>query len=490
MANIKILPYADQDAALQRQAKLAQLLQEQGSTPQEQQMVSGYVIPNSPLIGLSKMLETYMGKKKEQDVTAKQAELKKQAQSEANSWLERISNAQDPTLAYRETPIMENASDEDRTELQPKMVQQDTDEQRGDMVPAMQRTPFVKPGMSDKEMNLELMRAMSSNNPMMQNAAQMYANLRPKAVQSKFGTSPQTDPSTGKQYVVDEYTGNVHWLNDQSGQPLVAPIVPKAISTQRKTRSYVDAKGNEYTQEYDYDPTSQKETLVGKPYPTKVAPFKMSQGASDMLASLYDAQVPLPSGLSRQPEQQDRVMTALINKHPGLSTDEIANLVRTGKETLTADLASARTIGNIGGKVKIAENEMVPLVANARKASAALPRGKFVPLSSLIQMGEELNSNPALESLKARLLMVDNAYDQLAGRSGTDAEKRKVMRDRLYTAKSPEALEEVFKAMEDEANIAGAATEKAMHKTNSSPAASTAPAASANGFQIMGVRKP
>ena len=180
MANIKILPYADQDASLQRQAKLAQLLQEQAATPQEQQMVSGYVIPNSPLIGLSKMLEAYIGKKKERDVTEKQAALKQQAQAEANNWLERISNAQEPSVAYRETPIMENASDEDRTEMQPKMVQQDTDEQRGDMVPAMQKTPFVKQGMSDKEMNLELMRAMSSGNPMMQNAAQMYASLRPK----------------------------------------------------------------------------------------------------------------------------------------------------------------------------------------------------------------------------------------------------------------------------------------------------------------------
>ena len=238
MANIKILPYADQDASLQRQAKLAQLLQEQAATPQEQQMVSGYVIPNSPLIGLSKMLEAYMGKKKERDVTEKQAALKQQAQAEANNWLERISNAQDPSVAYRETPIMENASDEDRTEMQPKMVQQDTDEQRGDMVPAMQKTPFVKQGMSDKEMNLELMRAMSSGNPMMQNAAQMYASLRPKAVQSKFGTSPQTDPSTGKQYVVDEYTGNVHWLNDQSGQPLVAPIVPKEPSKPSSIQEY------------------------------------------------------------------------------------------------------------------------------------------------------------------------------------------------------------------------------------------------------------
>ena len=487
MANIKILPYADQDASLQRQAKLAQLLQEQAATPQEQQMVSGYVIPNSPLIGLSKMLEAYMGKKTEQGVTEKQAALKQQGQAEANNWLERISNAQDPSVAYRETPIMENASDEDRTEMQPKMVQGTG----GDMVPAMQKTPFVKQGMSDKEMNLELMRAMSSGNPMMQNAAQMYANLRPKSAQAEFGTSPQTDPSSGKQYVVDKYSGAVHWLNDQSGQPLVAPIVPKAISTQRKTRSYVDAKGNEYTQEYDYDPTSQKETLVGKPYPTKRAPYEMSQGATDMRASLYGAQVPLPSGISRlPPEQQDAVMTALINKHPGLSTDEIAGLVKTKKETLTADLASARVIGNIGGKVKIAENEMTPLVANARKASEALPRGKFVPLGSLVQMGEELNSNPALENLKTRLLMVSGAYDQLAGRSGTDAEKRKVMRDRLYAAKSPEALEEVFKAMEDEANIAGAATEKAMHKTNSSPAAIAAPATSANGFQIMGVRKP
>ena len=259
MANIKILPYADQDAALQRQAKLAQLLQEQGSTPQEQQMVSGYVIPNSPLIGLSKMLETYMGKKKERDVTAKQAELKKQARSEADSWLERISNAQDPTLAYRETPIMENASDEDRTELQPKMVQQDTDEQRGDMVPAMQRTPFVKPGMSDKEMNIELMRAMSSGNPMLQNAAQMYASLRPKATSSadlfsKLDPSKMTDESRRK--VLE--TGNPAYAEFKTteNQP----------SAQRYTKEFSDKAGNKYRQEYAFDPIAQAEKPIGQPY--------------------------------------------------------------------------------------------------------------------------------------------------------------------------------------------------------------------------------
>ena len=475
MANIKILPYADQDAALQRQAKLAQLLQEQGSTPQEQQMVSGYVIPNSPLIGLSKMLETYMGKKKEQDVTAKQAALKQQAQSEANSWLERISNAQDPTLAYRETPIMENASDEDRTELQPKMVQQDTDEQRGDMVPAMQRTPFVKPGMSDKEMNLELMRAMSSGNPMMQNAAQMYASLRPKAVQSKFGTTPQVDKATGRQYVVDEYTGNTHWLTDASGQPMVAPAAAPSMSLQRKTRSSIDKSGNEYTQEYDFDPSSGKETPVGKPYLTKSSPPVIDARGNEMLTALYAQQVPLPSGISRQSGQLNAAMIGLRDKYPDKSPDEIASLVKQGKIGITADTAAARTAGNIGGKVQYAENEIKSLVPLVQQASAKVPRGSFVPFNKLKQYGESQISDPNLKELKSYLTSLSNAYDMLAARGGTDAAKRAENRAQFESADSPEALQRILQVMQKEAEISGAAASSAMHPGQTPVSSSAVP---------------
>jgi hypothetical protein len=56
-------PFEQQVAEANRRQKLAELMQQEASTPLESQMVSGRVVPTSPLLALSKMLQGYMGGK-------------------------------------------------------------------------------------------------------------------------------------------------------------------------------------------------------------------------------------------------------------------------------------------------------------------------------------------------------------------------------------------------------------------------------------------
>ena len=56
-------PFEQQVAEANRRQKLAELMQQEASTPLESQMVSGRVVPTSPLLALTKMLQGYMGGK-------------------------------------------------------------------------------------------------------------------------------------------------------------------------------------------------------------------------------------------------------------------------------------------------------------------------------------------------------------------------------------------------------------------------------------------
>jgi hypothetical protein len=72
---------ASQQVALQRQQQLADLLKQQGmAAPEQTQVISGVAVKQSPLIGLSKMLQAYMGGKMQDDNDAKGLELGKALQ--------------------------------------------------------------------------------------------------------------------------------------------------------------------------------------------------------------------------------------------------------------------------------------------------------------------------------------------------------------------------------------------------------------------------
>jgi hypothetical protein len=144
-----------------------------------------------------------------------------------------------------------------------------------------------------------------------------------------------------------------------------------------------------------------------------------------MLAALADKNVNLPAGMRSQ-AQIRATLDGLRARHPDESADQIADDIVSGKLKLTAETRGAQTAGNQIGKVALAANELDTFGDQVMTASRNLPRNLPVGLTlrGLMQMGEKQASNTGLLTLRLKLQALNNAYDQLASRGGTDAEKR------------------------------------------------------------------
>lgn len=147
--------------------------------------------------------------------------------------------------------------------------------------------------------------------------------------------------------------------------------------------------------------------------------------------------------------------------------------------------ASARTIGNIGGKVDYGVNELLQSIPLAEKSSHALPRGQFVPITRIEQMIQSGTSNPALKDFAIKTNAVINAYNLVAGRAGTDVQQRHDNANLLRTADSPEAYSAALAAMGMEGRVAQSASRTTMNGIGngpSKPSGGNMP----SGFKIIG----
>lgn len=193
----------------------------------------------------------------------------------------------------------------------------------------------------------------------------------------------------------------------------------------------------------------------------------------DLMAALAERGISLPAGF-RSAEQQSGLLDALRRRNPTMSADQIADQVKNGQ----IDLANVKKMGQvaagIAGKVSYAENEILGTVPQVREAMAKVPRSKFVPYNEIRQKGEAAFSDPDLADYAVYMTSLSNAYDMLAARGGTDKDKRAENRKLFDTARSPDAVERVLKAIEREAKISGEAAKKSME---SGKAAAGKPAA-------------
>jgi hypothetical protein len=126
-----------------------------------------------------------------------------------------------------------------------------------------------------------------------------------------------------------------------------------------------------------------------------------------------------------------------------------------------AIMAEERKIGSIAGAVEFANAEIERFDPLVREASAALPRGSFMPFTKLVQIGERNLSDPALRRLYVQINGYLNAYDVLAARGGSDVGKREHNRAMLTTADSPEVLATAMDAVKQEISAARAAGREA-----------------------------
>lgn len=175
--------------------------------------------------------------------------------------------------------------------------------------------------------------------------------------------------------------------------------------------------------------------------------------ASALMAALAEQGVSLPTGL-RSKAQQVELYKGLLERNPGKTPDEIAQLIKTGQIEFGAQKKETQTAAGIAGKVEVASNELKRFVPLVRQASADLSRSNFTSLNQLVQTADSQISDPKLKKLKGYIVGTLNAYDVLAARGGTDKEKRAENREQLLAAEGDRAINAALDVIMQESDIA------------------------------------
>ena len=186
---------------------------------------------------------------------------------------------------------------------------------------------------------------------------------------------------------------------------------------------------------------------------------------SEFLAAMADRSISLPAGLRSQ-QQIKSTIDGLFAKHPDMTADQIADGIKSGKLKLTAETKGAQTAGTQIGKVALASNELDTFGEQTLAASNDLPRGEFVPYNRLKQWADTKISDPKLLMFKAKMQALENAYNQLAARSGTDVDKRQHIHELFNAANSQEAVNTLVTALKQEAAGARDAADRTIAETS------------------------
>lgn len=197
----------------------------------------------------------------------------------------------------------------------------------------------------------------------------------------------------------------------------------------------------------------------------KTAGGQYTDDQRDLLAALAVRNVSLPAGLRSQ-AQIKATIDGLLNKEKGKSPDEIADDIVSGKLKLSAETKAAQVAGGQIGKVALAANELDTFGDQVLTASKDMPRGQSITINGLLQMGEKQLSDPKLLTLKAKLTALNNAYDQLAARGGTDQDKRAHIHELFDARLSEEGVQALVKAVKEEAEGARTAANRTMAESS------------------------
>jgi hypothetical protein len=147
----------------------------------------------------------------------------------------------------------------------------------------------------------------------------------------------------------------------------------------------------------------------------------------------------------------------------GASTDAAgAASTQIGNQVGLGGLKQAgRTSGALGARIDTFAEEAKQTVPQALQASDAVPRGQWVPINTIEQMGEAAASNPALSRFQAANNALANTYAKAVNPTGVPTdESRRAAFSILNMAKSPQAYGEAVHQLEREMMI----VQNAIHK--------------------------
>lgn len=232
-------PYEQQIEEMKRRQQMAEMLQQQALQPLESQVApGGMVVPTSPVLGLTKMLQAYMGGKQLRDIEKQRGEREQLEGNKAMNFLKDIRMGQQQPMSADDA-------------LGASLSVAPTEAQR------MPMSAMDKQGAMDA--------AMLGGSPQMRMAAQLAAMKpeEPEAYDVKYETG-----SDGKTHAV-QYSKTGKRIDLGVSNPYEKPTVASKPTIQRKTRTSFDANGNEFNQDYNFNPETGDETLIGKPYSGK-----------------------------------------------------------------------------------------------------------------------------------------------------------------------------------------------------------------------------
>ena len=185
------------------------------------------------------------------------------------------------------------------------------------------------------------------------------------------------------------------------------------------------------------------------------------------------------TNLSR--EAKAEILNSLpdIAREKGMSQEDIV----AAQQKFIADSAEARTLGSMTARTAAPAAEAQLFGQYAKELSKAVPRGKFVPVTKLIQTAEENISDSNLLAFRAATNTFINEYSRAITPVGstTDAARKKAF-SLLSTATSQEAFDRVVDVMNKEMEYAQEAlktTRGTVTGGSSAPAAPAAPVAPA-----------
>jgi len=189
-------PYEQQIEEMKRRQQMAEMLQQQALQPLESQVApGGMVVPTSPVLGLTKMLQAYMGGKQLRDIEKQRGELSERSTAEAQDFLRSMA----PGAQQRMSPDAALAA-------------------------SLSTAPTEAQPITSQQRQEAIMGAGLSANPQMRIAAQLAA-MEPKR-KVKFGdvdTSKYTPESLKAAENADDFS-------------LLVPVTPKpATPTVRPT---------------------------------------------------------------------------------------------------------------------------------------------------------------------------------------------------------------------------------------------------------------
>jgi len=230
-------PYEQQIEEMKRRQQMAEMLQQQALQPLESQVApGGMVVPTSPVLGLTKMLQAYMGGKQLRDIDKQKGELSERSTAEAQDFLRSMA----PGAQQRMSPDAALAA-------------------------SLSTAPTEAQPVTSQQRQQAIMGAGLSANPQMRMAAQL-ALMNPEEPEA-YDVKYETD-ADGKIHAV-QYSKTGKRIDLGAASPYEKPTAASKPTIQRKTRISFDANGNEFNQDYNFNPETGDETLIGKPYSGK-----------------------------------------------------------------------------------------------------------------------------------------------------------------------------------------------------------------------------